>query len=176
MPEAPMHTLAPDEKSTTVMMYSRNKLIHGELISKQTTRVSLWLRTQGVPNYIRLLNTEVLFFGGGAPRALKFAEFYFPTERIIGFHIAPPASEPLDYEEGEKNRIMAEVSLMLGPFMLKAKVRISTQTDFATSIEVSRQTWISVYEADISNAFMPSMPTIHVPMLLVNPTQVSFGM
>lgn len=170
-----MYTLAPDEKTTKVMVYSRNKLIHGDLVTRENVRVSLWLRTQGVPNYIHILKPEILFFGGTPPKSLAYNEFFFPTERIIGFHIAPPASEPMDYDADERNRIMVEVSLMLGAFMLKGKVRISTQTDFATSIEVSHMTWLSVYDADIVNPFLPNMPTIHVPMLLVSPMQVSFA-
>jgi hypothetical protein len=173
--EVVMYTLAPDEKLTKVMMYSHNKLMHGDLVTKQNLRVNLWLRTQGVPNFIHLLNPELLVFSGSAPKSMKFNEYFFPTERVIGFHIAPPATEPLDYDETEKNRMMADVQLILGPFNLKGKVRISTQTDFATSIEVSRMSWFSVYEADISNPFLPSMPVIHVPMLLVNPLRVSFA-
>jgi hypothetical protein len=71
---------------------------------------------------------------------------------------------------------MVDVNLILGVFMLKGKVRISTMADFATSIEIQHTAWFSIYEAEIVNPFLPQMPPIHVPMLLVNPAQVSFGM
>ena len=61
-----MYTLAPDEKATTVMVYSPNKLIHGELVTKQNARVSILPRT-GMPGYLHFLKTEVLFFGGEPP-------------------------------------------------------------------------------------------------------------
>jgi hypothetical protein len=170
-----MYTLAPDEKVSKVMMYSRNKLIHGDVVTKESNRVSVWLRTQGVPAYIHVWNAEVLFFGGTPPKSLTYSEFFFPTERIIGFHLAPPSSDPPDYQADELNRKMIEVHMVVGAFMLKGKLRISTQTDLATSIEVSRMTWISVYEAEIDNPFLSNMPTIRVPMMLINPSQVSFG-
>jgi hypothetical protein len=171
-----MYTLGPDEKATTVMVYSRDKLIHGDLITNKNARVNLWLRTQGAPNYIHLLKPDILSFTSTPPKSLKFEEYFFPTQRVIGFHIAPPGSEALDYDESERNRFMQDVNLILGPFMLKGKVRISTQTDFASNLEVSRMSWFSIYDADISNPLMPGMPVIHVPMLLVNPLQVSFGL
>ena len=171
-----MYRLALDEKTTSVMVYWRNKLIHGDLVTRENVRVSIWLRSQGAPNYIHFLNAQVLFFGGSPPKSLSYDEFFFPAERIIGFHLAPPASDPPDYHPGEANRTMVPVQLMLGAFLLAGKVRISTQTDFQTSIEVMHMTWLSVYDAEITNPFLPTMPAIRVPMLLVSPNQVSYGL
>ncbi len=171
-----MYTLAPDEKATAVMVYSRAKLIHGDLVTKNNLRVNIWLRTQGVPNYIHLLKTQVLFLDGASPKSLAYNEYFFPTERIIAFHLAPPNSEPLDYDPDEANRAMMEVNMFLGAFLLKGKLRVSTHTDFATSIEVSHMNWLSVYDAEINNLLVPQMPAIRVSMLLVDPRQVSFGL
>jgi hypothetical protein len=174
--ETKMYALARDEKATKIMIYSRNKLVHGDLVTKENARVSIWLRTQGVPNYLHILNPQIVLFGGSPPKSVAYSEYFFPTERIIGFHIAPPASDPPDYDPNETNRTMVDVNLILGVFMLKGKVRISTMADFATSIEIQHTAWFSIYEAEIANPFLPQMPPIHVPMLLVNPAQVSFGM
>lgn len=172
-----MYTLASDEKATAVMVYARNKLIYADLVTKESLRVNIWLRTQGVPNYIHLLNARVLLFAGSAPKSLEYQEYFFPTERIIGFHLAPTVPpEQLDYDENEANRTMQTVQLVLGVFTLKGKVRISTQTDLANSLEVSHMTWLTVYDAEISNPFLPQMPVIRVPMMLVNPAQASFGL
>lgn len=170
-----MYTLAPDEKATTVLVYSPNKLIHGDLVTKGDARVGIWLRRQDLPNYIHLLNTEVLFFGGTPHMSLQYDEYYFPINRIIAFHLAPQFAEPLDYDPDIPGRVMVGVDMIIGAFMLKGKVRISTHANFTTMIEISHTTWFSVYEANINNPFLPEMPTIHVPMVLVNPTQVSFG-
>jgi len=169
-----MYTLAPDEKATTVVVYSPNKMIHGDLVTKQNTRVSLLPRI-GMPGYLHFLKTEVLFFGGTPPKPLSYDEFFFPTEQIIGFHLSPPASEPLDYDPEEENRVMLDVNMILGAFMVKGKIRTATHIDIVTNFEAAHTTWLSVYFAEIVNPFLPQLPAIHVSMLLAKPTQVSFG-
>ena len=61
-----MTTLSPDDKSTSVMVYTQNMLARGEVLTKQGVRVSTWLRTQGVPEYIHLFKSSVLHVGSGA--------------------------------------------------------------------------------------------------------------
>src|SRR5512135_732832 len=126
---------ASDEKLTTVMVYSRNKLIHGDLITKQNVRVSILPRMQALSNYLHLFKTEIWFFGGGTPRLLKYAEYFFPVDRMIGLHLAPPASEPLDYEAGLANRAMTDIEMILGVFILKGKIRVSTQVELGANLE-----------------------------------------
>lgn len=171
-----MPTPAADEKLTTVMIYSHNMLVRGDVLTKQSMRVSIWLRTQGVPNYVHLFKPQVLVLGGPAPRTLTYEEMFFPTLQVVGFHIAPPAADPVDYDASEAGRRLVDVSLMIGSFMLKARARISSQTDFATSIDVARAAWMSIYEAEISHPALPQMGVMRVPMLLVRPEQVSFAL
>ena len=170
-----MYTLAPDEKMTTVILYSNDSLIRGDLVTKESTRVSIWLRMHGQVNYVHLQKPQVLMFGGPQTKSLAYEEMYFPISQIIGFHIAPPGEEPLDYDADEPNRAMHDVNLLLGCFALKGKLRISTHTDFATTIEVAHTGWLSVYDAEIVSPFVPQMPAIQTPMLLVNPMFISFG-
>ena len=171
-----MYTPRPDEKTSTVMVYSGNAFLHGDLVTRENVRVSIWLRTQGVPNSIHLLKAQVLLLGGTSPKSVAYNELYFPASKIIAFHLAPPVADPLDYDPKETNRIMTEVDLLLGTFMIKGRLRISTQTDLATSIEIGRATWLSIYDADITNPFLAQMSPIHVPMMLVRPEEVSFGL
>jgi hypothetical protein len=117
----------------------------------------------------------VILFGGTPPKSLAYSELFIPTAEVIGFHLAPPALDPLDYEAGEVNRRMQPVDMLVGSFMLKAKLRISTQTELATYLDVSRSSWLSIYEAEITNPYLPQFNT-RVPMLLVNPNHVSFGL
>lgn len=156
------------------MVYTHNSLVRGEVVIKESLRVSIWLRTQGVPNFIHLFNPQVIMFGGTPPKSLTYVEMFVPTVDVIGFHIAPPEHDPMDYEANEANRLMQPVDLMVGSFMLKGKIRISSLTDVATNLDVSRSAWMSIYEADISNPYL-SQYNIHVPMLLVNPSHVNFG-
>jgi hypothetical protein len=170
-----MYQLASDEKTTTVMVYSANKLIHGDLITKQNVRVSILPRMQALSNFMHFLKAQIWFFGGGEARLLTYAEYFFPVDRMAGFHLAPPASEPLDYEAGLANRAMSDLNMILGVFLLKGKIRVSTQVELAANLELAHKSWLSVYEADISSPFLPQMPVIHVPMLLVSPARVSFA-
>ena len=170
-----MKELAYDEKIAMVMVYTNNMLARGEVVAKENARVSIWLRTQGVPNYIHLYKPQAISLLGATPRTFSFSEMFIPTAQVVAFHLASPAQDPLDYDAGEANRMMQSLDVMLGSFLLRGKIRISMQTDVATSLDVMRASWMSVYDADISNPYMPQF-NVHVPMLLVNPSQVNFGM
>jgi hypothetical protein len=169
-----MKELASDEKIAMVMVYTNNMLARGEVVAKENARVSIWLRTQGVPNYIHLYKPQVISFIGAVPKTFSFSEIFIPTVQVIAYHLAPPAQDPLDYETGEANRTMQPVELMIGPFMLKGKIRISMATDVATSLDVMRASWMSIYEAEITNPYLQQF-NVKAPMLLVNPSQVNFG-
>lgn len=120
-----MYTLADDEKTTLVMIYTKDALIRGEVVTKTSVMVvSRWLRTDSAPNYIHLLRAQALYFGGAGIKTFNFAEMYVPTNEVIAFHLAPPAADPLDYEPNEPNRIMEDVTLIVGAFLFKGKVRI----------------------------------------------------
>lgn len=172
--ELKMYTLAEDEKLTTVMAYTQNALYRGEAIHKvSVTRVSVWLRSQGAPEYLHLLKTQVLIFGSGTIKNLNCPEIYVPRAEVIGFHIAPPAADPLDYEGDEKNRSTIPVTGLVGTFQFAGKLRVSSHTGLTNSLENSRTAWISMYEVSVSNPYLPQM-TMQVPMLLLNPSKVSF--
>ncbi len=170
-----MKPLAPDEKTALLMMYTNNMLIRGEVVVKENVRVSIWLRTQGVPNYVHLFKPQVILFGGTPPKSLTYSEIFIPTSHIVAFHLAPPEQEPLDYDASEANRMMQPLDMVIGSFLLKGKIRMATQTDLSTHLDVSHSGWVSVYDADISNPYLPQF-SVQVPMLLVNPSQVSFGL
>ncbi len=170
-----MKALAPDEKTAMVMVYTNSMLVRGEVVAKENVRVSIWLRTQGVPNYIHLHGAQVISFSGGAPKNYSQNEIFVPTVQVAAFHLAPPAQDALDYDASELNRVMQPVHVMIGSFLLNGKMRISTQSEFATSLDVMRASWASVYEVSVSNPFLPQF-SLQVPMLLVNPSLVVFGL
>jgi hypothetical protein len=94
---------------------------------------------------------------------------------LIAFHTLPPADEPLDYDPDEINRMMESVDVIVGTFVMKGKIRISTQTEVGVSLEVARVSWMSIYDATIANPYLPQMPPIQAPMVLVNPNHVAYG-
>jgi len=169
-----MRELAADEKTAMVMVYTNNMLARGEVIARESMRVSIWLRTQGVPNFIHLYKPQVISFAGGAPKNSSFSEIFIPTPQVAGFHLAPPNHDPLDYDASEQNRVHQSLEVMIGSFVLKGNIRISTQTDIAASLDVMRASWMSVYDAEIGNPYLPQF-NLRMPMLLVNPSLVNFG-
>ena len=170
-----MAALSPEEKSTMVMVYTQNLLAHGGLVTKQGVRVSIWLRTQGVTEYIHLFKPSVIHFGSGGHKTLNYSEIYIPASTVIAFHMAPPASDPPDYAADELNRIMVPVTALVGAFQFKGNLRISSMSDLATSIEQAHIGWLSIYNVVVSNNFMPQMQPIQVPMILMNPKQVNLA-
>ena len=171
-----MITLAPDEKSTMVMVYTRNSLVRGELVTKESVRVSILLRTDSTSRFICLRNAQMIFFGGGpTPRSSNHTEIYIPSAEVGGFHIAPPAHDPLDYDEEEKNRTEEIVSVGVGTFIFKGKLRFSAQGGLATSMQML-YSWTSLYDVEITNPSLPQMAVMHVPMLMIHPAQATFAL
>ena len=171
-----MYILRPDERTAPVMLYTKEAVVRGEVVVKESVhRINIWLRLDGVPKYMHVLTAQVLVFGGGPVRALSYPELCFPTGELIAFHTLPPTDEPLDYDPGEPNRMMESVDLLVGTFIMNGKIRISTQTEIGVSLEVARVTWMSLYDATISNPNLPHMPPLHAAMVLVNPNHVAFG-
>lgn len=171
-----MYILRPDEKTSLVMLYTMHNVVRGEAVVKQNVpRVNIWLRTDGVPRYIHILKPQVLVFGGSPVKSLTYSELYFPTSQVIAFHTLPPTEEALDYDAAEADRRMEEVDLMVGTFVMNGKIRISTHTEVDTTLESARVSWISVYDVSITNPYLPQMPALQVPMVLVNPSYVTFG-
>ena len=170
-----MYILRPDEKTTPVMLYTEASVVRGEVVTKDVVhRINIWLRTDGVPKYMHLLNAQVVLFGGGSGRTLSYPELYFPSAELIAFHTLPPTDEPLDYDPAEANRMMVDVELIVGTFVMKGRIRISTQTEVGVSLEMARLSWTSLYDATITNPYLPQMPPLSVPLVLVNPAHVAF--
>jgi len=172
-----MYILRPDEMTSPVMLYTLHSVARGEAVVKQNVpRVNIWLRTDGAPRYIHILKPQVLAFGGSPVKALSYSELYFPTAQVIAFHTLPPNDEPLDYDPSETDRKMEAVDLLVGTFLMKGKIRISTHTEVDTTLESAVVSWMSVYDVSITNPYLSQMPALQVPMVLVNPSYVSFGL
>lgn len=171
-----MYTPTADEKTTPVMIYTHDTLVRGEVVTKENVlRVNIWLRTEGAPKYMHVLKPQMLVFGGSPVKALSYSEIYFPTSQVIGFHTLPPVNEALDYDPNEMNRMMQSVDVKVGTFLMKGKIRVSTQTDVGSSLEVARVAWMSLYDVEVVNPYLSQMSPIRVPMVLVNPLHVSFA-
>jgi hypothetical protein len=74
------------------------------------------------------------------------------------------------------NRRLQPVSVLAGNFVFNGAIRVSTQVDLGTSIISGRAVWMSIYNAKISSSYLPQMGEVQVPMLLVRPSKVNFGL
>jgi hypothetical protein len=129
-----------------------------------------------MPEFVHLLNAQVLVFGGGSVQSMSFQEFLVPTLQIIAYHILPPTKDPVDYDETELNRKMEPATAFVGTFRMSGYVRMANHLDLAKNLEVTRSTFLSFYEVDVSNPGLPNMGTLRVPMMLIRPNAVSFGL
>ncbi len=168
-----MYELKENEKLTPVVVYAENMLIYGKLVTKKIVRVSILLRTDSAPNYLHLLNAQIIHADQSAKRK-AFNELFFPTALAIGFHVAPNEEINLDYDSQEANRQMATVQTTMNSFSIHGKIRISSQTEMSASLEVLRTTWLSLYDATVTNPYLAQMK-IETPMLLVRPEKIAFG-
>jgi len=172
-----MYILRPDERTMPVMVYTQDTLVRGEVVVPESVhRVNIWLRTDGAPKYMHLLRAQVIVFGGSPVKPLSYSELYFPTSQVIAFHTLPPTDEPVDFDLGETNRMMQAVELLVGTFLMRGSIRISTHMELHTSIEMARVAWMSLYDVEISNPYLPQMPTLQIPMVLVNESHAAFGL
>jgi hypothetical protein len=173
---AKAYPLERDEKLTPVFVYTSNMLARGEAITKETMRVSTWLRTAAMPEYVHLMNAQVLIFGSGAPASASFNEMLIPTAQISAFHMQPPAKDPVDYDESEQNRKMEPVTALLGAFRMFGHMRMATHVDLGKNMEVNRSTFVSFYDVEISNPALTNMGVIRVPFALIRPAHCCLGL
>jgi hypothetical protein len=171
-----MYTLAPDEKTSLVMIYTQQAMIRGEAVVKNAiTRISTWLRTQGAPEYIHLLNVQILDFSLTPVRSVQYPEFYLPTQQVIAFHLAPPAADAPDYDADELNRIMQPITLQVGVFTFKGLLRLAGNATVGGQLEAAHSPWVSAYDLTITTPGIPSL-NLQVNMALLNPARVFYGM
>jgi len=166
--QSPAYPISADEKIAQVMIYTPSMLYWGDIIVKQMIRVSTWLRTNTVPDRICLLNAKGLVTtAGSSVRPVNYPELHVSVTQIQAFHLIPPAKDPPDYDQTEPNRKMEAVNSLVGSFVIKGLIRISANVDLKKYLEVTRESFTAIYDAEISNLLIPSMGIITVPFVLV---------
>lgn len=169
------YTLSGDEKATKVMVYTADRLAWGDIVTKEMVRVNTFLRVIK-PDYVSLYDVRVLPLKESGPeRAHHFREIHMSTNQVLAFHLMPPASEPRDYDPSEENRKMEPVTVVVGPYRFDGHMRISVMTDLAKAVEIARETYISLYEAEVSLPGMSSLRGIRTDMVVVQRDQALFA-
>lgn len=167
IPNAKPYLLDPEEKSSQVMIYTNSSLCWGEVVTKELIRVSTWLRTNAAPDNILLWNARVLLAQSNAAiKPSQFTELHIPTNQVIAFHLIPPAKDPLDYDPRDGMRKLESVTALVGPFRFDGNILIAEKANLTKYIEVSKETFTSLYEAEISYPMMTGMGKLKVPFLM----------
>jgi hypothetical protein len=164
-----------NERITSVMIYTANFLTWGEVVTKEAIRVSTWLRTPALPQYILLHNAQLMNFGASNPKPQSFKELHLPSSKVIGFHIKPPDHDPLDFDPDEPMRKMEPVTALIGPFRFDGTIRMSTQTNLERFLDVAKEIYTSMYDLEITQPSFPNMGIIRTPMALVRIEHVLFS-
>jgi len=168
--------LKEGEKVTAVMLYTEDELVWGDVITMEAIRVSTWLRTPAIPQYMTILNAHVILFTGKeAIRPRAFAELYIPTSKIIAFHIKPPQQDPLDYDPEEPMRKMEPVIALVGAFQFHGFIRMSTQTNLNRYLDVMKEPFTTIYDIEISQPNLPAMGVVRTPYALLRGECVWFS-
>ncbi len=162
------YTLAADEKSAQVMIYTLNALFWGEVVVKTVIRVSTWLRTNTVPDWIPLYNAgSIVTTSGTPPHTNSFVEVAVPVPQIIAYHLLPPAEDVLDYDTTEPNRRMEPVNALIGTFQVKGLLRINSSSNLRRYLEVTREAYTPIDDAEVTNLILPAFGPIKVPYVLI---------
>jgi hypothetical protein len=161
------YTLGADEKAAHVMAYTANALYWGEVVVKDVIRVSTWLRTNSAPIRICLYQARALVTSPiHEAKPVHFRELYLPTSEILVFHLVPPVKDPPDFDPSEPNRRVQPVSLLVGSFRVDGSLRVSDRSSLSKYLEVNRESFTSLYDAQITSLSNPAFNVISVPYLI----------
>lgn len=176
IPGAPSTSLTSDEKATPVMFYTAHNLVWGKVVSKTAIRINTWLHTDMVPDYLKVLEAQMLAIGQGAaarPQSLPVA--YLHNRQIIAFHLMPPASEPMDFDPNEPNRKMFPLTAVVGSFQFDGRLRMSLQSDPGTFLNSLKGVFVSFYEARMTCPALPQVKGIETPLVLIRQSSAIFS-
>ena len=171
------YELQPDEKSGSIIVYLNHGLCIGDVIVKTSIRnISTWLRTNAAPETIYLRKAKMIYIAPDAkPKSMTFNELHIATSDVLAYHLLPPAKDPLDFDPEEPNRHMVPTSVLVGRFRIDGNLRISKQVDLKKSLEISREEFKSIYDANIYCPVMPALGIVTVPLVLIRQSAAMFG-
>jgi hypothetical protein len=172
----PSYPVQSDERVSTVMIYTNDQLVWGEVVTKESIRVSTWLRSSSIPQYIILHNANLVrFHGSGMTKPQAHKEFFLPTNQVLAFHLKPPAMDPLDYDPNEPMRKLSPTTVLIGWFRFDGFIRMSTHTNLDRFLDVGKEDFMSFYDMTITNSAVQTMAAIKTPFALIRSRGVLFS-
>jgi len=134
------------------------------------------LRTNASPDIVCLYNAKTLTTTTSVtPKPLQFIEMHIANQQILAMHLMPPAKDPLDYDPSEPNRRMDPVTVLVNTFRVDGLMRIAAKSNLAKYLEVTRENFAAIYDAEITCPVMPSLGVMRVPYIIVRMTSSMFA-
>ena len=170
------YTIGDDEKVSRVMIYTFSLLCWGDVITKEMIRVSTWLRTNAAPDHVTLLQAKVLQVQQPAqPKPTTYEQLHIPCSQIIAMHLLPPAQDPIDYDPMDGVRHQEPVTLMIGPYQMAGNLLISQKADINKYLEITKESFPSLYDVEISYPMVTSTGKLKVPFLIYRFSKAIFS-
>lgn len=153
--------LSMEETTTSMMFYTNQGLVWGDLIHHEQVLPGRLLVGISTPDIITLYNAQVMFTETNhISRPVKHKELFLHEKNVLAYHLTPPKEDLIDYDPTEPNRTMASVVVHIGPFLARVQMRISERTTVKTNLEVSKSEFITFYGAEIIHPHNPNMSPI----------------
>ncbi len=168
--------LTPDDKLVQTMIYTPQKLIWGQLVSKQAIRVSTWLQTDMAPDYFFMKDAQTLLVSPGQNiPPIKSQKLHIHTQQIIAYHVLPPVDESPFYDPNEPNRRMAAATASVGWFQFDCFVRLAELSEMATFLGAQKGEFFPIFDAAMHCPVLPAIKGIKTPFALVRQSEVTFA-
>jgi len=170
------YSVGEDEKVSRVMVYTSSLLCWGDVITKEMIRVSTWLRTNAAPDHLTLLQAKVLQVQQSSQqKPAIYKDLHIPLSQILSFHLIPPAQDPLDYDPKDCIRRLEPVTVLIGPYQMDGNLMIAEKSDINKFLEITKETYSSLYEVEITYPMSTSTGKLKVPFLIYKFSEALFS-
>jgi len=171
-----LERLEPEERATPVMVYTADSLSWGRIITKGALRANMVLHSGIVPDFLTLYEAKSMSLRNLATlQSEPYAELHIPTDQVVGYHLVPPNSEPLDYDPEAPNRKMEPAAVIVGPFRFNGAFRMAELSNLDRFLEISQTPFLSMYQVEITLPANPRLKPMQVNFAQIRRTAVRFS-
>jgi hypothetical protein len=164
----PLYHLGENDRVIEAMVYTSHGIIWGEVLVKQAIRSSIWLKLNSAPDHMCFYNARMIYtVAGGPPKPVSYPELHIPVPQIAAYHLIPPAVDLPEIDAKEVNIRMEPVTVLSGTARIDGFLRLTGRINIGNFMDITKEVYSSVFDADISHPVMPGLRPLHVPHLLV---------
>jgi hypothetical protein len=150
------YTLAPDEKSTQVMVGTADILFWGALVTKEQVRLSSFLTTLA-EDFVPFHNVKILFLAPAQQAApVERALLCVKLEEILMFFAMADLEPPP--EETEMRRY-EPIEALVGSYQIEGMILKSPITPLQSMMLIATAAYMPVYKATVRHVAKPWLGT-----------------